>query len=282
MPSHASSRPGRESRWPAKSAHKTQKKKNESPVEHVTIEYQDYFTEEDIDPDEAYLEHQRKVKERQQRKKEDQARYRAGQQTRQQLRRGGILCASDQVLLSSDFARRSEWDVSSEEETTSYSDAEESTNICPDTTPSYAGNEDQEEWARWLAEEEFEENLHPAVDPNEAGVKFFTPAEDLACNGITCPIHEPHAVGPWYHKNDEGEHILGDPSHPVFKGSNPPPEVWDAYEQILEGKATEDEHELVGGFLIWHVPPFWHTGPEGTVTGDATSGFKMVQVAQRH
>ena len=185
-------------------------------------------------------------------------------------------------MLSSDFAGRRGWEVSSEEDDSSDSEDEESTNTCPDTIPAYAANEDAEEWARWLAEEDFEENLHPAVDPNEAAVKFFTPAEDLACNGITCPIHEPHAVGPWYHKNDEGEPLLGDPSHPVFKGSNPPPEVWDAYEQILEGKATEEEHEVVGGFLIWHVPPFWHTGPEGTVTGDATSGFKMIRVAQRH
>ena len=282
MPSHASSKPGRESRRPGKSAGKAPKKQKETTVEPVTIEYQDYFTEEDDDRENLFGAWQRKVKERRQQKNEKQVRYRAAQQTRQQLRRGGILSASDQVMLSSDFAGRREWEVSSEEEDSSDSEDEESTNICPDTTPAYAANEDAEEWARWLAEEDFEENLHPAVDPNEAGVKFFTPAEDLACNGITCPIHEPHAVGPWYHKNDEGEPILGDPSHPVFKGSNPPPEVWNAYEQILEGKATEDEHEAVGGFLIWHVPPFWHTGPEGTVTGDATSGFKMVRVAQRH
>ena len=186
-------------------------------------------------------------------------------------------------MLSSDFAGRKEWEVASDEESSSDSDTEAPTNICPDTTPAFTGNEDQEEWARWLAEEDVpQENLHPAVAPNEAEVKFFTPAEDLACNGITCPIHEPHPVGPWYHKNDEGEPILGDPSHPVFKGSNPPPTVWHAYEQILVGKATEDEHEAVGGFLIWHVPPFWHTGPEGTVIGDTTSGFKMVRVAQRY
>ena len=49
---------------------------------------------------------------------------------------------------------------------------------------------------------------------------------------------------------------LGDQDHPYFKGSNPPPFVWEAYNRWISGVSTRDDDEVVGGFWAWHVPPF--------------------------
>lgn len=77
--------------------------------------------------------------------------------------------------------------------------------------------------------------------------------DNLLCHYITCPILEPHYEGPYHH-----EGILGDQSHTFFKGSNPPPWVWTAYQEIQDRCSLWYEEETVMGFWTWHVPPFCH------------------------
>ena len=57
--------------------------------------------------------------------------------------------------------------------------------------------------------------------------------DNLLCCYVTCPIDHSHSEGFYFH---EGE--LGDQNHPYFKGSNPPPHVWEAYEKMIQGSST--------------------------------------------
>ena len=70
---------------------------------------------------------------------------------------------------------------------------------------------------------------HTPINSNQVSPdNFQVPPDQLACYCPTCPIPDFHTVGPYYHKA-----ILGDQNHVYFKGSNPPPEVWLAYERSL-------------------------------------------------
>ena len=57
--------------------------------------------------------------------------------------------------------------------------------------------------------------------------------DNLLCCYVTCPIDRIHSEGFYFH---EGE--LGDQNHPYFKGSNPPPHVWEAYDKMVQGRST--------------------------------------------
>lgn len=81
--------------------------------------------------------------------------------------------------------------------------------------------------------------------------------DNFLCHYATCPVREMHCEGPYYYKGR-----LGDQAHNYFKGSNPPPSVWEAYDKVVRGLSSVEEDEMVNGFWAWHVPPFCYI-PEG-------------------
>jgi len=81
--------------------------------------------------------------------------------------------------------------------------------------------------------------------------------DNFLCHYATCPVTEMHCEGPYYYKGR-----LGDQNHNYFKGSNPPPCVWEAYEKVVRGISSGEEDEMVTGFWAWHVPPFCYI-PDG-------------------
>lgn len=81
--------------------------------------------------------------------------------------------------------------------------------------------------------------------------------DNFLCHYATCPVREMHCEGPYYHKGR-----LGEQAHKYFKGSNPPPSVWEAYEKVVRGLSSWEEDEMVTGFWAWHVPPFCYI-PDG-------------------
>lgn len=83
----------------------------------------------------------------------------------------------------------------------------------------------------------------PAPPPN---------LDNLLCNYVTCPVVESHTEGPYFHNGE-----LGDQNHPHFKGSNPPPHVWEAYARVMDGSDLWMDQEMVDSFWAWHVPPFY-------------------------
>ena len=99
--------------------------------------------------------------------------------------------------------------------------------------------------------------------------------DNFLCHYATCPVTEMHCEGPYYYKGR-----LGDQNHNYFKGSNPPPCVWEAYDKVVRGISSGEEDEMVTGFWAWHVPPFCYIpdGPDDGFcsrpdeAGDATSG----------
>jgi len=81
--------------------------------------------------------------------------------------------------------------------------------------------------------------------------------DNFLCHYATCPVTEMHCEGPYYYKGR-----LGDQNHNYFKGSNPPPCVWEAYDKVVRGISSGEEDEMVTGFWAWHVPPFCYI-PDG-------------------
>lgn len=85
--------------------------------------------------------------------------------------------------------------------------------------------------------------------------------DNFLCHYATCPVTEMHCEGPYYYKGR-----LGDQNHNYFKGSNPPPCVWEAYDKVVRGISSGEEDEMVTGFWAWHVPPFCYI-PDGPDDG---------------
>lgn len=75
--------------------------------------------------------------------------------------------------------------------------------------------------------------------------------DNFLCSYATCPVREMHFEGPYYYQG-----ILGDQDHDYFKGSNPPPAVWEAYDKVTRKISSAGDEEMVSGFWAWHVPPF--------------------------
>ena len=107
-----------------------------------------------------------------------------------------------------------------------------------------------------LEEDQANEPTEPL--PDLSSLPFPPPRtlDNLICHYITCPVDECHTEGPYFHNGE-----LGDQDHPYFKGSNPPPHVWDAYNRVIEGSSRLLDDEIVTNFWAWHVPPFY-TIPE--------------------
>ena len=93
---------------------------------------------------------------------------------------------------------------------------------------------------------------HPPINASQALRDVSQVSMDqLPCYCPTCPITKFHTIGPYYHNG-----VLGDQDHAHFKGTNPPPEVWLAYERSLRGIASYEEVEILQGFWLWHVYVF--------------------------
>lgn len=112
-------------------------------------------------------------------------------------------------------------------------------------------------------------HVQSAVLPNAMRDNFL-------CSYATCPVREMHFEGPYYYQG-----LLGDQDHDYFKGSNPPPVVWEAYDKVVRNISTAGDEEMVSGFWAWHVPPFCYIPENGSddgfgsrpeVAGDAMGG----------
>ena len=73
----------------------------------------------------------------------------------------------------------------------------------------------------------------PRQSSSETPIGESEHLDNLLCCYVTCPIDHIHSEGFYFY---EGE--LGDQNHPYFKGSNPPPHVWEAYEKMIQGRST--------------------------------------------
>ena len=88
----------------------------------------------------------------------------------------------------------------------------------------------------------------PTVDENERLNSLISPG-----GGCTCPINTFHFYGLYLHGRtiDEAKELPKE-AHPKWGYSDPPPEVWDAYERIEQRKATDKDESLVEGFSSCH------------------------------
>lgn len=115
---------------------------------------------------------------------------------------------------------------------------------------------------------------HQAYTSQRYSTEPYAPRDNLLCIFTTCPINEIHCEGPYYHNGE-----LGDQNHPYFKGSNPPPFIWRAWEKRAGGTSTNYEDDIVGGFWAWHVPPFCYLPEKGSSeSGNATLRDESMEI----
>ncbi|MCJ1450711.1 hypothetical protein MMC28_001044 [Mycoblastus sanguinarius] len=104
-------------------------------------------------------------------------------------------------------------------------------------------------------------------------LRKVSPNSQIRCDSHTCPIKTPHNLGKYFHNGEapvkepagwEYENSIGGKMAPVshyFNFTVPPPNVWEAFTRISEGRANEAESELVREFQKHHMYSPLNSGP---------------------
>lgn len=160
-----------------------------------------------------------------------------------------------EVDLPSELAGFATMGLAANEVSGSGSDKEKNTAAAQQSTSEDANNVPATGYPYLIPTEEPKKDTEHSMSPP---VKFSAVARpgargNLICRYAFCPIMEEHYEGPYYYKG-----VFGDQNHSKFRGSNPPPWLWEYYYRVINRTASWHKDNKVHSFWLWHVSPFCH------------------------